>query len=83
MPEHEHSEANPTSAPVLRKCMLCGQTKPLEDYYWSHGKRMTRCKECHKGYVKMWRKHHREQVKEHRKRYNTKYRERKKLEADG
>lgn len=88
MQEPEHSEANQTS-PVMRKCQLCGEEKDLEQFYWSQGKRMTRCKECHKNYVKMWRKHHREQVLEHRKRYNDKYRARRKdaakrsTQADG
>ena len=73
---HEHSEADQESLQVERKCQICGHKKPTDDFYWSQGKRMTRCKECHKGYVKIWRKHHREQVLAHRKKYNAKYRER-------
>lgn len=82
MQEPKASEQNPTS-PVLRKCQLCGEVKDIEDYYWSQGKRMNRCKECHKNYVKMWRRHHREQVLAHRKKYNAKYRKRKNSETDG
>lgn len=76
MIEPNQSEANQSSPPLKRKCSLCHIEKSIEDYYWSHGVRMTRCKECHKNYVKIWRKHHREQILKHRKKYNAKYRER-------
>lgn len=59
------------------KCTVCNQEKDSTlNYYWSNGKRMTRCKDCHKEYVKIWRKYHKDVVNEHRKKYNTKYRKR-------
>lgn len=65
------------------KCNVCKLPKDsTEDFYWSKGKRMLRCKECHKEYVKLWRKYHKDEVLAHRKKYNTKYRERKKREID-
>lgn len=65
------------------KCNVCSQVKDSnEDFYWSKGKRMIRCKECHLVYVNLWRKQHKEKVLEHRKKYNKKYRERMKSVSD-
>jgi hypothetical protein len=73
-------KAEQPSTPPMRKCRLCQKTQPEVDYYRVNGKLMSRCKECHKGYIKFWRKHHKGKVAEFRKQYGQKKR-RVKIEA--
>jgi hypothetical protein len=55
------------------KCTVCNIKKDTSDgYYWSKGKRQERCKECQRMMVRIWQKHHREQVLNYKRTYNRK-----------
>jgi len=55
--ELEHQKEN-------RRCNLCSSKQPIENFYLSHGVPMSRCKECHKKEVHIWRVNHRSRVQD-------------------
>ena len=63
----------------MRTCRVCGETKPISEYY-KHGKWLSRmCKECDKEeskrYIKKYREEHPGCRKEEHHKYSIKHRE--------
>ena len=42
----------------MRTCRVCGETKPINEYYAHKGWHDTKCKECAKAYSRKYRKEH-------------------------
>lgn len=59
----------------IRKCRICGEVKPITEYYQHNGWHDTKCKECAKAYSRKYQKEHAEEYKAYRKRYYQEHKE--------
>lgn len=60
----------------MRKCKVCGEVKPITDYY-KHGDYYdTKCKECAKAYTRKYNAEHNDERKAYKKKYYAENRER-------
>lgn len=51
-------------------CKYCKNVKDADtDFYFSKGKRHTRCKECMKKYSSSWNREHRKKIREIKEQY--------------
>lgn len=55
-----------------RTCKVCGETKPISEYYKHAGYADTKCKECAKAYSREYGRNHKEKIKAYRKEYYRK-----------
>lgn len=53
----------------MKKCSVCGETKPVADYYQQNGKPMKRCRDCQKSYARQWAVLTRTQILKTREKY--------------
>lgn len=65
----------------MRTCNICGETKPLDEYYYQLGKPMKRCKACQRAYARQWAELQKDKMLLTRAKYNdSKYRTKKERE---
>jgi hypothetical protein len=63
--------------PDLKTCTICGEEKPSIEYYFNevNNSLYTKCKECHKKKVKLWRVANPDKVKTIQERYQQRMKE--------
>lgn len=66
-----HLEVAATGA---KDCTVCADTKPLSEFYLTHGRPDGRCKECARAAVREYRSANREIVLERQRAYSKEYR---------
>ena len=58
-----------------RTCKVCGQTKPVTEYYKHAGYYGAKCKECAKAYSREYERKHKEERIAYRKKYYAEHKE--------
>ena len=58
----------------MRKCKVCGEVKPITDYYKHAGYYDTKCKECAKAYSRQYQREHREERIAYSRKYYAEHR---------
>lgn len=59
----------------MRKCKVCGEEKPITEFYKHAGYPDTKCKECAKAYSRRYAEEHAEHYKQYRKQRYMEHRE--------
>lgn len=54
----------------MRTCNICGESKPLDEYYYQLGKPMKRCKACQCAYARQWAELQKDKMLLTRAKYN-------------
>lgn len=55
----------------MKTCNICGETKPVSEYYLQIGKPMKRCKACQRAYARQWAELHKDKMMKTRAKYNN------------